>query len=485
MMTKKFLYICFISLAFYSCEDTTGDGPIDEEVGLQDFLWKSMNSYYFWQEDVADLSDDKFEFQSELNDYLKNKTDIPSFFYDDLVNEYRVIDRFSWIVDDYIALEESFQGFNISNGVDFGLFVLNQDDSRVFGVVRYIMPISDAEGKDIVRGEIFNRVDGIELNRTNYQSLLFGNDNYTLGFVDYNDGDPIEIDKEISLSKERYSENPIFINKTFNLGDKKVGYLMYNSFTSRFDDQLNEAFGELKSQGVDELVLDLRYNGGGSVRTATYLAAMITGQFTGSLFSSENWNSKVMAYFNSLDETERDSFLNTYFPDEIESSQTAINSLNLSKVYVITTQSTASASELIINSLLPYIDVVVVGSQGTGKFVASTTLYDSDDFTKEGANLAEHTWAIQPIILEEFNAQGVNNGIQGFLPDIEQQETYGNMGVLGEIEEPLLRAALNSITPFQKKRDNTTRYINHKLIGESKESSPLYQKMITYKSLKK
>ena len=485
MRTKHFFYIFFIGLTFLSCEDTTDEGPIDDDIAIQDFLWKSMNSYYFWQEDVADLSDEKFEFQSELNEYLKDKTNIPSFFYDDLVNQYGTIDRFSWIVDDYIALEESFQGVNISNGVDFGLFVLDNEDPRVFGVVRYILPGSDAADKDIVRGELFNRVNGTELNRTNYQSLLFGNDFYSLGFANYNNGDPVEIDKEVSLVKDRYTENPVFINKTITLGDKKIGYLMYNSFTSSFDDELNQAFGELKSQGIDELVLDLRYNGGGSVRTATYLGAMITGQFPGSLFSSENWNSKVMAYFDTLDEAERDSYLNTYFPDEIEGSSSAINSLGLTKVYVITTRSTASASELIINSLKPYIDVVVVGSQGTGKFVASTTLYDSDDFTKEGANLAEHTWAIQPIILEEFNAQGVNNGIEGFLPDLEQPEDYGNMGVLGEINEPLLKAAINDIVPFQARASFSREPLRQKLIGESKENSPLYQKMITNKIIKK
>ena len=79
--------------------------------------------------------------------------------------------------------------------------------------------------------------------------------------------------------------------------------------------------------------------------------------------------------------------------------------------------------------MLPHIDVVVVGTQGTGKFVASTTLYDSDDFTRNGDNLASHTYAMQPIILEEFNANGENNGVVGFLPDVEIAESYGNMGI--------------------------------------------------------
>ena len=68
---------------------------------------------------------------------------------------------------------------------------------------------------------------------------------------------------------------------------------MYNQFASSFDGELNAAFATLQSENITDLIVDLRYNGGGSVRTATYLGGMVTGQFDGELFSREIWNSKV------------------------------------------------------------------------------------------------------------------------------------------------------------------------------------------------
>ena len=462
---------------FLSCENGSDDNPADADVEIQDYMWKGMNAYYLWQPNVSVLSDTRFETQGDLNDYLADKGDLMSFFYNDLVYRYGETDRFSWIVDDYIALENSFSGISLSNGVEFGLFVLNESDDNVYGVVRYILPNSDASTKNIKRGDIFNRVNGTQMTRGNYNSLLFGNDDYTLGLADYNDGSPIANDVEIALSKSQYTENPVFLQTVIENGSSKVGYLMYNSFISNFDSQLNTAFGELKSAGVNELVLDLRYNGGGSVRSATYLASMITGQYTGQIFTTENWNPKVMDYFDTLSESERKARLEKEFPDKIAASGELINSLGLNKVYVITTRSTASASELVINGLLPYIDVVVVGTQGTGKFVASTTLYDSDDFTRNGDNLASHTYAMQPIILEDFNANGENNGVVGFLPDLEIAESYGNMGVLGDAEEPLLSKALEDIFGVSSKSSQPQEFVKPLWIGESKENRKDFQKM--------
>ena len=69
------------------------------------------------------------------------------------------------------------------------------------------------------------------------------------------------------------------------MGEIKVGYLMYNQFAQGFDDDLNEIFSDFKAKEINELVLDLRNNGGGLVRSATNLAGMITGQFNGQVFA--------------------------------------------------------------------------------------------------------------------------------------------------------------------------------------------------------
>ncbi len=471
-------------LLITSCEDSSDDGGGNDstpaDVELQNYMWRAMNAYYFWQEDVSVLSDSRFSSTSDLNKFLADYSDIPAFFYNTLVYQYGTVDRFSFLVDDYITLENSFDGITLSNGVEFGLFVLSSTDDRIYGAVRYILPDSDASSKDIQRGEIFNRVNGTELTRSNYQSLLFGQDDYTLGFVNFDNGDPENTNKEIALSKSQYTENPVYISEVIDSGNEKIGYVMYNAFVGNFDSQLNQAFSDLKSEGVTELVLDLRYNGGGSVRSSTYLGSMITGQFPGELFTQERWNSKVMAFFDGLSEADRDRNLNNYFPTTIVASGEAISSLGLSKVYIITSRSTASASELVINSLKPYIDVVVVGGRGVGKFVASTTLYDSDDFTRTGPNLADHTYAIQPIILEELNVLGENNGVVGFEPNLEIIESVLDMGVLGDPSEPLLNKALTDInSSFKSEISSKTavQSIPTFPLGSSKSNKKSYQKM--------
>ena len=175
---------------------------------------------------------------------------------------------------------------------------------------------------------------------------------------------------------------------------------MYNSFTSSYDSQLNAAFAQLKGEGATELVLDLRYNSGGSVQTAVYLASMITGQFNGQLFAKEKWNDEVQVWFDA----NHPDWISNNFVNKITKEgniEESINSLNLPKLYVITSSSSASASELIINGLKPYINVITIGTKTSGKYTGSITLYDSDTFGRTGANLnPRHKWAIQPIVLD-------------------------------------------------------------------------------------
>ena len=218
---------------------------------------------------------------------------------------------------------------------------------------------------------------------------------------------------------------------------------MYNGFTSNFDRQLNAAFLTLKNEGITDLVIDFRYNGGGSVASALYLSSMITGQFKGQLFSKQFWNSKIK--FSNPEQLE------DYFTDQMNTggSQEAIHSLNLDKVHIITTGSSASASELVINGLKPYIDVITIGTKTHGKYVGSITLYDSPKlYDKEGINNS-HSWAMQPIVLEIKNKLDTNDK-DGFDADILLAEDYNDLGVLGAVSDPLLNRAITYITTGAK-----------------------------------
>jgi C-terminal processing protease CtpA/Prc len=434
--TFKLTLLLFLAVfTFQACQDND-DVAAPVNLDIQDFIWKGLNQYYLWQADVPNLADDRFATQTELNAFLKGYP-VPEDLFDALRVD-KTIDRFSWIVDDYLELEQALQGTTKNDGVDFGLSYKPGSTTEIFGWVRYIIADSDASTKDIKRGDLFTAVNGTQLTISNYKSLLSA-ENYTLNLAEYNGTTIVSNGKSVALTKTVLSENPILINKVIESGTHKIGYLMYNGFYANYDTQLNDAFGSLKSQGITDLVLDLRYNGGGSVLTATRLASMITGQFTGEVFAKQQWNAKINAYF----EAESPEALKNNFTDKI--GTTPINSLNLTKIYILTTKSSASASELVINGLKPHINVVQIGDVTTGKNVGSVTLYDSPTFGTENRN-PNHRYAMQPIVLKIVNSDGFGDYYNGLIPNYELKENLSSLGILGNTTEPLLSTAIGKIT---------------------------------------
>ncbi len=475
MKKKFFLAITIFSFLFFSCTKDD-DSSVPQNLEINDFIWKGLNLYYFWQADVTNLADDRFATQSDLNSFLETYTQ-PEDLFDDLLSP---SDRFSWIVDDYIALEQQFQGVSKNNGVEFGLVRLSGSDD-LFGYVRYILPNSDASNKDIKRGDLFLEVDGQQITINNYRQLLFSsNDSYTLSLASISNTTISLTGETVALTKEVYTENPVFLTKIFDMNGKKIGYIMYNAFNASFDEELNTAFSQFKSEGITDLVLDLRYNGGGRVSSALYLASMITGQYNGQLFSKERWNDKLQT---ALEQQNPDRLVNI-FTDKITKKdsngnitfQQEINSLNLNELYVLVSGSSASASELVINGLNPYIDVNLIGTKTVGKHVASVTLYDSENFTRSGVS-SNHTYAMQPIVLQEVNKIDENNNNEGFDPDILLAEDFENFGILGNEDEPLLQKALDDITGISRTTLKKATSFQFEIFTSSKAFSPLFNQM--------
>lgn len=456
---KKFYALLLGLLLIASCSKSDDDpgGPDPDpnaDVTVQDFMWKAMNLWYFWQSDVPNLADDRFSTDQEYTNFLAATSDPSDFFFDRLLF---TDDRFSFLNSDYTELTQNLAGISRSNGLEFGLFLF-QDSDDLFGYVRYIIPNSDASTKDISRGELFTGVDGQTLNIDNYRDLLFGeNVTYTLNMADIADGVISSNGKSVELTKEEgLSENPVFIANTLDVNGQNVGYLMYNGFTNEYDEDLNAAFGTFNSEGVSDLVLDLRYNGGGSVNTSRLLASMIYGTFTDQLYIKQRWNEKLLDVFDPED-------LKDYFA-ATTSAGSPINTLNLSRVYVLVTNSSASASELVINGLNPYIDVILIGETTRGKNEFSLTMVD--DPGREGAPYIysssresqinpDNSWAIQPLVGRNENSVGFSDYTAGFTPSIELFEDLENLGVLGDPNEPLLARALQEIDGAGAKRDFT------------------------------
>lgn len=436
---KKFccisLIVLLVATVFQSCQ-TDDSNSVPQNIRIQDFVWKGMNLYYLWQEESPDLADDRFASQADLNDWLLGKPDPIQLFQDLRIDT--STDRFSVIYSDYRVLEGILSGTTKNNGVDYGLRYKSGSTTEIFGWVRYILPNSDASTKNISRGDIFYAVNGTPLTIDNYQQLLAA-ENYTLNLADYDNGNITPNGASVALTKTVISENPVYKNTVIETGTHRIGYLMYNGFYPNYDLALNEAFGRLRSQNITDFVLDLRYNSGGSIRTATYLASMITGQFTGQVFAREQWNDKLQAYY---DEHNPENLINR-FVNDIDG--TSIQKLNRQTVYILTSRSTASASELLINGLEPYVNVVVIGDVTTGKNVGSVTLYDSASFEKKGADKT-HYYAMQPIVLKTVNGAGFGDYFNGLTPDETLLEDLSNMGELGNANEPLLSTAIGIIT---------------------------------------
>ncbi|MBS7255674.1 S41 family peptidase [Flavobacterium branchiicola] len=471
---KNLLLIFVLAFALQSCEDED-DVRAPATLQVNDFIWRGLNQVYLWQADVPNLADDRFSTKAELNSYLAGYSD-PNELFQDLLNKpiskypASAIDRFSWIVDDYTVLEQELNGITKNNGVDFKLTRVAEGSNDVVGFVRYIIPNSDASTKAIKRGDLFTSVNGTKLTVSNYKELLINPDSYTLEFADYNGATFTLNGKSVSLTKTTLEENPILINKVIPSGGHKIGYLMYNGFYADYDIKLNQAFGELKAQGATDLVLDLRYNGGGSVRSSTRLASMITGQFDGKIFSKQQYNLKLMATMNSEDLES----LNQRFVNNIDG--TTINSLNLTTVYILTTTNTASASELIINGLKPYVNVVQIGDNTIGKNVGSFTVYDSPTLTKSNVN-PNHKYAMQPLVFKITNANDFGDYTQGLAPTYLQYEYINNYGVLGETSEPLLNLAISKITGSTAKRIQTDDEFVLPYLSDSKKINGLRNEM--------
>ena len=425
-------------MLFTSCfEDNDDNGALASEIN--DFVWKGMNASYLYKQEISDLDNNRFNDSEEYASYL-NSYNSPENLFESLIYERDNIDKFSLIVDNYIELEQYLSGVSLSNGLNYGLVYLPNSNNEIFGYVRYVNNGSAADLANINRGDIFRSIDNIPLSIDNYSDLL-SQEIYTVNFANYFNNETEDIsddiielnDINIELQKVPLIKNPVHHYSTLDYSGGKIGYLMYNQFVSNYDDYLKTIFSEFKSNSVDELILDLRYNPGGSINSAIVLASLITGQFENEIFNTEQWNNDIQNYW-----------INNNPEYLINRFTTFQSSLSLSRVYILTTRSSASASELIINCLKPYINVIQIGTTTYGKYQASVTLYDSENFSNQNVNRS-HNYALQPLVLKTLNVNGVTDYYNGINPDYEYEERAFDMGQVGDLNEPMLNFTLDII----------------------------------------
>ncbi len=434
-----------LAILLFNCKKESAPVPIPivikEATDVNKFIYNGLKDYYLWVDQVPSLTSRKYTVKDSLNAFLNTYTD-PNKLFTDLLYQYKTIDKWSFIVDDSKIIDNWIQGISETMGFDFMLSRIGSSDN-IFGFIRYVIKGSPAEKAGIKRGDLFMKVDDQQLTITNYQTLLFTSLTYKLSMASIAANTISLNGKSYTMTAVNLQENPIQLDTVLNVGNFKVGYLVYNGFNSDFDLQLNDVFKRFQLAAIDKLVLDLRYNGGGSVQSAKYLASMIYGTATSKVFLKSQYNTGLQAY---LVNTDGAASLLENFTDKIlktaTNPETPINTLNLSKLYVITSDNTASASELLINGLKPYVSIFSVGINTAGKYVGSWTIKDWD---ANGIVNPNDKWAMQPIVVKIANSLGVSDFVNGLAPDFSLQEDIANLMPFGNLNETLLKVALNSI----------------------------------------
>ena len=412
-----YILLLFFTISCKDKDDNISSRQYDFEI--EDFIWEGLNTYYYWQNSISDLADNRFDSQKSYASFLSRFNAKHDLLFESLLSEN---DRFSWIMSDYTALENQLRRVYTTSGMMIGLARIGESND-LFAYVRYVLPGSDAAAKNIERGDLFLSVNNEQLTTDNYRGLLNSNvELFSIQLAQISDQTVTPTGISVDLVKSEIQENPIKITKLIELNNTKIGYLMYNGFVADFDNELENTFAQFQAQGVNQLIVDLRYNRGGRTSSSIKLASMITGQFSGEVFAQTQHNDKLSSY------------------NEDYLFETTAVQLKMDRLYVISSTETASASELLINGLSPYIDVILIGDNTTGKNVGSYSIYDWID--NEGNVNPRHTWAMQPITLKIANSEGFADFESGLQADHILQEDIANLGTLGEINEPLLEKTL-------------------------------------------
>ena len=394
---------------------------------VNNWILSNMRDLYYWNDKIpanpdTTLAPDKF-FASILNTY--DATTNPTG------------DRFSWIEPSATDLQASLSGQTTTTGMEYNLYLRSSGSTGVIAQVLYVLPGSPAQKAGIRRGDIISKVNGQSLSTTNYSDLLYGSTTtFTFGLASVSGTSLVDTDVTKTVTATVFQENPVFMDSVYSVGGKTVGYLVYNQFVpgannstaNEYDAQVDAIFSKFKTKSVNELVLDLRYNPGGYTSSSANLASLIgKGISANSLYFREEWNAGITPYLQQ-------QYGSSFFIQNFLNKSQNIGD-NLSRVFVLTTENTASASELIINGLRPYMVVTAIGTTTYGKNVGSITVTD---------DTGKIAWGMQPIVFKSYNSAGQSDYSTGFVPNVEVEEPL-NLLPLGDTNEALLSTALSQI----------------------------------------
>lgn len=388
-MLKKFLYqhaiwsVTLLALiAASSCKKSKSEGPSRDEL-TKDSIYLYAQQTYYWNSGMpsyADFNPRKYSSNTAILTAIKA---LPST---------GGKDKYSFIDDGTVASELG----GVAGDFGFSVFFNDANDLRI----KYVYASSPAAVQGLKRGYRITKINGstaISTSDTNISYIVnavFG----TASSISLTVTKPDGTSQDVTLSKASYNINPVLYSHTYTVGPKKVGYIVFNSFTTNSATLLDAAFAQFANDGITELVVDLRYNGGGSVATSEAFTNLIApasqnGKVMYTTYWTQTMQNKAATilqnqkfYAKGTDGVTR---LYSYFDydyqptaaagnQEVFAKRGTLNTLN--RVYFLVLNGTASASELLINNLKPVMDVKLIGKTTYGKPVGFFALHiDKND----------------------------------------------------------------------------------------------------------
>jgi carboxyl-terminal processing protease len=362
-LQKKIILFIALSILLPGCEESAINpfhSKDSQFVNQSAALFETMKLWYLWNNELpAVLPESYYNSVETALEYLR----------------YKEIDKWSFVIPAVTAQQYFEEGVYYGFGIS-----LQWDDNDHLRIV-FVYKDSDAYQQNISRGCQILSINDIPVSSLsdNLSDFL---DTYNIIEVQYIDlqGDTLTA----TLAKKEINIDYILHESIITINSKNIGYLVYNSFNINSVEDLNQAFSNFKNNNVDDLILDMRYNPGGRASVAVHLASLVIDNGQDQVFYTTIHNDGLQ-------------FLNQ---DEYFTSQPY--SLGLNRVFIITTSSTASASELVINGLDPYIQVILIGETTSGKPVGMYSFYFG-------------SYAFFPVSLKTVNANGDGdyyNGIE-------------------------------------------------------------------------
>lgn len=399
------------------------DSPEQQLADVNSWIYTSMDYWYFWTDDLPKKPSIARE---------------PEAFFESLLSDE---DRFSFIYPNAGELVDLLNGVTLESGFEFKLYRDSVNTDNLFLQIIYIKKGSPADDLALKRGDVITAINGAVLNSTNYRSLLADmNQPYMGKYQRYNfDQDAWVSQGTFDLTPVRYAENPILLDTIYQIEGKKIGYLVYTFFSpgpaensNFYDSGVRQVFGEFKQAAITDIIIDLRFNSGGSISSVFNLANLLANASSGDLMLRRSYNERVEDDIKNSEDL-GPGYLTT--PYTIATNNIG-RQLASNTVQFITSNRSASASEVLINVLRPYMSTFIVGDTTVGKDVGSITIEDVDD--------EDNNWGIQPIVVKLVNANGEDYP-EGFIPEVAIKENFLKLKPIGDTEEVLLNAALASI----------------------------------------